>query len=110
SQPNLQPLPIMDRPAIARALSKNPDARFPSCREFLEELARRRSGDAERKPRVVATPLERKSASNGDNTLLGGSTEFVNAFVESRPFKNNMVQTARAVYRPTLIVGLGGIA
>jgi eukaryotic-like serine/threonine-protein kinase len=110
SLPNLQPLPIMDRPAIARALSKNPDARFPSCREFLDELARRRSGES--KPRAVAPHLEKKtqSAPHGDNTLLGGATEFVNAFVESRPFKTVGVDAARAVYRPTLIVGLGGMA
>jgi serine/threonine protein kinase len=58
SQPNLQPLPMTDRPAIARALSKHPDARFPSCGDFLEELIRRRSGENERKPRVVSLPSE----------------------------------------------------
>ena len=36
--PNLDPLPPRDRPAIARALSKKPDDRFPSCGDFVRAL------------------------------------------------------------------------
>src|SRR5207248_1174475 len=42
-QPDLTPLPAHDQPAIAHALSKNPDERFPTCLEFLRAL---RSGGA----------------------------------------------------------------
>ena len=38
-QPNLQPLPEADRPVIARALSKLPEQRFPSCSDFINALA-----------------------------------------------------------------------
>lgn len=36
--PNLDPLPPEDRPAVARALSKSPDSRFPSCQAFVNAL------------------------------------------------------------------------
>jgi hypothetical protein len=37
-EPNLSPLPPADRPAVARALAKNPAERFPSCAEFVRAL------------------------------------------------------------------------
>jgi serine/threonine protein kinase len=36
--PDLQPLPAHDRAIVARALSKNPDHRFPSCLDFVRAL------------------------------------------------------------------------
>jgi serine/threonine protein kinase len=112
SQPNLQPLPMTDRPAIARALSKHPDARFPSCGDFLEELIRRRSGENERKPRVVSLPAEKKQSSPtcSKKSVFTGSTEFVNSYIESRPHQTAGVEASQAVYRPTLVIGLGGLA
>ena len=38
AQPDLTPLPAHDQPAIARALSKNPDERYPTCQEFARTL------------------------------------------------------------------------
>jgi hypothetical protein len=38
SQPQLAALAEIDRPAIARALAKNPAERFPSCRVFVKAL------------------------------------------------------------------------
>jgi serine/threonine protein kinase len=38
SPPLLQPLPAGDRPAIARALAKVPEHRFPSCAKMVEAL------------------------------------------------------------------------
>ncbi|HUR54076.1 MAG TPA: serine/threonine-protein kinase [Gemmataceae bacterium] len=40
AQPNLSALAEGDRAAVATALSKNPDERFPSCREFVAALER----------------------------------------------------------------------
>lgn len=40
SQPLLSALPDGDRPVIARALSKNPEARFATCREMVDRLLR----------------------------------------------------------------------
>lgn len=38
--PNLESLPVSDRPVIARALSKKPSQRFSSCREMIDHLIR----------------------------------------------------------------------
>src|SRR5215831_1697178 len=37
-EPELGSLPLADRPVIAKALSKNPDLRYPSCLEFAKAL------------------------------------------------------------------------
>jgi serine/threonine protein kinase len=37
--PDLTMLPDAERPAVARALAKEPEERWPSCREFVEALA-----------------------------------------------------------------------
>jgi serine/threonine protein kinase len=38
AQPNLMPLPSCDQPAVAKALSKQPPGRFPSCLAFVQAL------------------------------------------------------------------------
>jgi formylglycine-generating enzyme required for sulfatase activity len=38
-QPDLSMLPEAERPAVARALAKQPDERWPSCRAFADALA-----------------------------------------------------------------------
>jgi serine/threonine protein kinase len=43
--PMLGPLPLEDRPTIARALSKVPDQRFPTCSEMVQRLLK--AGEAE---------------------------------------------------------------
>src|SRR5205085_1315996 len=42
SPPDLSPLPPGDRPAVARALAKRPEDRFPTCAAFVRAL---REGD-----------------------------------------------------------------
>jgi formylglycine-generating enzyme required for sulfatase activity len=37
-QPDLSMLPVAERPAVARALAKKPEERWPSCRAFVEAL------------------------------------------------------------------------
>src|SRR5688572_16322023 len=37
-EPNLSALPEVDRAVVAKALAKNPDDRYPSCRDFLRAL------------------------------------------------------------------------
>ncbi len=42
SAPNLEPLPPSDRPVVAKALEKNPERRFPNCKEFVDALKKPR--------------------------------------------------------------------
>lgn len=112
SQPNLQPLPMSDRPVIARALSKNPEARFASCREFIDELSLRRSNHAEPAPRGSSSGGGRpRSAKNPPQESLSGSTELFAVHAESKPLGHVEELPAHEVtYRPTLVIGLGGLA
>ncbi len=48
ARPNLQPLDACDRPIVARALSKDPAARYDSCRKFLAALLA--AGDSRESP------------------------------------------------------------
>ena len=43
--PDVSMLPEADRPAVLRALSKNPDDRFPSCGAFVQALGQLRTSD-----------------------------------------------------------------
>jgi hypothetical protein len=64
--PNLGPLPASDREAMARALAKNPDERFPTCLEFVQALRGGHAGTAgthegavhEPRPRAAANPAK----------------------------------------------------
>ncbi len=54
SEPDLSPLPDSDKPIIARVLSKKPDARFPTCAEFVQLL---REAGKPAAPVVVSAPI-----------------------------------------------------
>ncbi len=54
--PNLAPLPPGDQPVVARALSKTPDERFPTCGEMVRML--RLAGQQAAAPPADAAPPE----------------------------------------------------
>lgn len=56
--PDLNSLPVADRPIIGRALNKNPDERYPTCREFVQGL-RAATLTAGAKPSPVPMPRPR---------------------------------------------------
>jgi serine/threonine protein kinase len=49
--PDLSMLPESERPAVLRALAKEPGERWPSCRAFVERLAEGMAGEARAQPR-----------------------------------------------------------
>src|SRR5262249_14144087 len=51
TDPDLSPFPPSDRPAVARALAKRPEGRFPSCPAFVKA---RRAGSASETVHTVA--------------------------------------------------------
>lgn len=57
-EPDLHPLPEADRPIVARALAKEPAARYPTCQAFIQAL--RESGgfmsSSEDSPRRTSEP------------------------------------------------------
>ncbi|HMC88163.1 MAG TPA: tubulin-like doman-containing protein, partial [Gemmataceae bacterium] len=71
--PNLETLPPADRPAIARALAKKPDERFPSCMELVRAL-RQGSPPIAAQGGPSATP-----ATNNSDTAFVGPADFAAA-------------------------------
>lgn len=129
--PDLTALPAGDRPTIARALSKDPDHRFASCRTMIDALIQRANApcaiDDDRLPASVARghaaasgvslTLDRSqyianvnphgdTAPNNDVTLKFEDLEPVRA--ENRPAPQVDPETFQV--SPTLLVGIGGLA
>jgi serine/threonine protein kinase len=52
AKPDLSALPLQDQPIVARALSKDPNGRFPSCVEFMAALGQAGGGE----PKLIKTP------------------------------------------------------
>ncbi|MCP4785072.1 MAG: serine/threonine protein kinase [Fuerstiella sp.] len=107
SQPDLIPLQPVDRPVVARALSKNPNSRFDNCRQFVEELQRRKSSrlhrsvevpnDADSNDKLDRTdPLQKTGRNNGGTVGQAASV----------PVPITAVDTADGKLRPTVFIGV----
>jgi serine/threonine protein kinase len=84
--PNVAPLPAADRPAIARALAKNPDERFPTCKELVRAL--RAGGEAPRRgpaPAPSAFEDSSDSASHTTNHLVEALGKFPRSEAPATP-------------------------
>jgi serine/threonine protein kinase len=71
---DLTPAPVHDRPVIARALSKNPEHRFPTCIDFVQRLrqATVKIGAADdAAPPPAPAPMSHKQFPSVSNKTLG---------------------------------------
>lgn len=106
SSPDLSSLQPVDRPVIARALSKNPNARFSSCRQFVEELHRRRNSRSRANGSVTSSRTSSQTTDIVKTAMLSGSDELQSCLTEPiRP----LCQSLPLQHRPTLFVGVGGL-
>jgi len=109
SPPDLFHLQPIDRPVVARALSKNQNSRYESCRHFLEELQRRKSSRLYR----IESDAGGASAEVYRTALLRtpdrGSAEFV-GHSASTPVPVDAVDTENGTLRPAVFIGVGGLA
>jgi len=117
-KPNLRPIPRGDHPAVARALSKDPGVRYPSCVAFVEELKKQR-----RTVRIARKRNETRK-SNSEETLIYSSEDAnrsdMTEMVTDRalPFQpNSMVSSEpprcsgeKAKIHPTLVITVGKTA
>lgn len=101
SKPDLSRLDPGDRPAIARALSKNPRSRFDSCRELVDELCRR-SERNDVGTSVSLPPSTVESASFEPTSHLGS----IPVIESERDTADGQSSTDSAT---RLYVGLGGL-
>jgi serine/threonine protein kinase len=65
--PELAALPAGDRPIIARALSKKPDDRWPTCTDMVRALKLSGQSGVTTTPPSVRTPTSRVPAAGGDS-------------------------------------------
>ena len=109
SQPDLTFLEPIDRPVIARALSKNINSRFDSCRQFIDELSRRKVSRSKNVAFIQGTDATDVSATQLLKTQLGDSAAVVPK-VESTPVAANPASTENAALRSSVVIGVGGLA
>ncbi len=109
SAPDLSCLHPSDRAVVARALSKTPKTRFPSCRQFVDELSRRRFANSSL-PRTTET---------NDTAALNPLTEFVEQGISglsksqllppATPLRPPGTQGLNWFVRPTVFISIGGL-
>jgi serine/threonine protein kinase len=112
-KPDLNPLPRGDQHVIKRALSKNPESRFASCREMVDELTNRIS----RRPKTRRGLLRRDDEDNNTVELQSDSSspDVTNQLSGGLPIQKTVVRNLPAFKldcetaktRPTLVVGIG---
>ena len=118
SPPMLAVLPPADQPVIARALAKNPDQRFTSCRAFANALVELDESKSQASRRVTpsgrhAFPRSRIAATEvlnspvlGPGAIPGAGTS--PAVAEVRDLPRLVVGTTPVRVRPAVVIGVGG--
>lgn len=110
SHPDLTNLQPIDRPVIARALSKNMNSRFDNCRQFVDELSRRRHGrsstvlpvgHSEPHPEVPRTALLKTSSQDSAQSIH---------HQESTPIAIQPLPIPSEGLKPSVMIGAGGLA
>lgn len=109
SAPDLTNLHPSDRAVVARALSKNPKTRFASCRQFVDELAKRRYANS-------SLP---KSGGIPETEVPRPRTDFVQHLQDANcqnqampaaiPLRPPEDQVQNWIVRPTIFVSIGGL-
>ena len=66
--PDLTALPPSEQPAVARALAKDPNDRYPSCQDFVEALAGAAADTARTAPPKPAPPVRKRPPSAAPST------------------------------------------
>jgi hypothetical protein len=113
--PVLSALPKSDQPIIARALSKDPDKRFRSCRALINALVKARGEESiERRGRQTTSspePLKTEPLGQGQFEIAPPQATTcgpVECLAQLPSIDLNDAATAQ--YGPVLFIGIGGVA
>ena len=117
-KPNLRPIPRSDHAAVARALSKDPKVRYPSCIAFVEDLKKQR-----RTVRIARKRTETKISAGGDTLIYDSNQNGVRDLTEmisdgALPFQANSLVSvvpptcdgSKAKVHPAIIISVGNTA
>ncbi len=121
SRPNLTSLAVSDRTVIARALAKDPEKRYPSCRSMIHDLLRRKSVTKSRPVRgnVKLERFDTNVVTQDVNAIYNDQTDKLDTpslkceqpeYVEIEKLRSLKVDVAQAFVRPTVFIGLGQAA
>ena len=134
SRPRLDRLPASDEPTIARALAKDPEQRFSSCRDMIESLLdatptpstgcppRARSVRVPRRPQVESAPVlpsvkteaVSRDAISAAQAAAGtppcNKTQVTEPPLAVRDLPPLLLEPREIELRPTLFLGIGGLA
>lgn len=115
-KPNLRPLPQSDQAIMAKALSKDPNVRFESCRAFAEELTNRKR-TTKKAIRRIQSPG--RQSSDTDSKTISFSDRDATALISSNglPFQASEIKLLdppdcdheSATLQPVLFVGVGAM-
>lgn len=123
SRPRVDSLPVGDQQIVARALSKDPARRFASCREMVDHLLD--EGKQPATPRVAIGPVPISPSMDGPSKtemldwqqLSGTPTGALlqalrdaGTAVAPRELGPIDLGSSEPRYRPTVFVGIGGLA
>lgn len=115
-QPYLTPLSAEDKSIVGRALSKMPDRRYRTCREFVAELSRAPSYKPPPTYRtsgaVQSAPASRSRSQPLESSIFEASTASVSIDLHLRAGASEGAEDDRGaptILRPTIFVGAGGI-
>jgi hypothetical protein len=128
SRPRLESLPPADQATIGKALSKDPQQRFASCREMIDSLC---DASPSRRPAGVRSVLEShhdclppsapvkteavswesvQASAAAAGAAVGAMTQPTETVPAVRDLPPWELQPADVQYGPTIFVGIGGLA
>ncbi len=109
SAPDLSILHPSDRAVVARALSKSPKTRFASCRQFIDELAKRRYANSSlpKSGGIPETEAPRPRTEFVENIQARGNADRM--LPAATPLRPPVNPGQPWIVRPTIFVSLGGL-
>lgn len=112
-KPNLASLPANDQKIISRALNKDPEKRFRSSRELIEELKQKKTLVLPGRKQIVSRRASSAEASGRNDRILNPAvTQALSQPIRSEAVPLEIVDAPREIagaprFAPLLLVGVG---
>ncbi|MBX3421280.1 MAG: protein kinase [Pirellulaceae bacterium] len=107
--PELDPLPPADRMIVQRALSKNPLDRYPTCRQFVEQLMKVRNAVLPIQSKVEATESHHFEHTQSTVTIAQASIHAGSQKAAFHPALSSEEFACQSSSVPAMFIGIGGM-